>query len=102
MKLARAGSIIALACLTVGCGSHYYRVTDPASGKSYLTKKVDQTGGAGAIKFKDQRSGGRVTLQSSEVKEISEGEYEAGLTAKPASSSQVPPASGTSAPASQK
>jgi hypothetical protein len=66
-----------------------------------LTKSVDQTGGAGAIKFKDQRSGGRVTLQSSEVKEISEEEYEAGLKAKSASS-QVPPASGTSAPASQK
>lgn len=95
-------SIVAMLCLTVGCGSSYYRVTDPASGKSYFTKKVDASGRGGAVKFKDQRTGGHVTLQSSEVKEISEGEYDAGLAAKPASSNQAPPASGTSAPASQK
>jgi hypothetical protein len=101
MKLAYVCSIIALACLTVGCSS-YYRVTDPASGKTYFTKKVDQAGRAGAVKFKDERTGDRVTLQSSEVKEISEGEYETGLVAKSTSSSQPAPAPASSAPAPAK
>lgn len=99
MKPIHIFSIIAIVCLAVGCASHYYRVTDPASGKSYLTKKVDQTGRAGTIQFKDERSGNRVTLQSSEVKEISEGEYDSGLVAKPAPTSQAPPAPASSAPA---
>ncbi len=100
MKSIHIFSIAAMICLVVGCSSHYYRVTDPSSGKNYFTKKVDEAGRTGAVKFKDQRTGGHVTLQSSEVKEISEGEYDAGLAAKPASSNQAPPASGTSAPAS--
>ena len=102
MKPIHIFSRMAMVCLTVGCASSYYRVTDPASGKSYFTKKVDATGRGGAVKFKDERTGGHVTLQSSEVKEISAGEYEAGLVAKPAPSSQAPPAPPSSAPASQK
>ena len=76
MKLASAGSIIALACLTVGCGSHYYRVTDPASGKTYYTTDIDRQDG-GAVRIKDERTRGRVTLPASEVTEISEDEYKA-------------------------
>jgi hypothetical protein len=97
MRSLNVFSIITVTFLTVGCGSHYYRVTDPASGKTYLTKKVDETGRAGTIQFKDERTGGRVTLQSSEVKEISEGEYESGLVSK-----STPPTSGPSTPASPK
>jgi hypothetical protein len=100
MKSIHIFSIAAMLCLTVGCSSHYYRITDPSSGKNYFTKKVDEAGRAGAVKFKDERTGGNVTLQSSEVKEISEGEYEAGLMAKPAPTSQAPPAPAASAPAS--
>jgi len=108
MKPIHIFSIMAMVCLTVGCSSHYYRVTDPSSGKNYFTKKVDEAGRAGAVKFKDERTGGHVTLQSSEVKEISEGEYDAGLVAKPAPSNQAPPASqvpsapSSSTPAPQK
>jgi hypothetical protein len=65
-----------------GCTSHY-RVTDPASGKTYYTTKINDAGRAGAVKIKDDRTGSTVTLQSSEVKEISEDEYEAGLKAQP-------------------
>lgn len=95
-------TIAAMLCLTVGCSSHYYRVTDPSSGKNYFTKKVDEAGRAGAVKFKDERTGGNVTLQSSEVKEISEGEYDAGLVAKPTPASQLPTAPAPPAPPSQK
>jgi hypothetical protein len=65
-----------------GCSSNHYRVTDPASGKTYYTTNIDNAGRAGAVKIKDDKTGSTVTLQSSEVKEISAGEYEAGLVAE--------------------
>jgi hypothetical protein len=67
-----------LTMMVAGCTT-YYRVTDPASGKAYYTTKVDDAGKAGAVKIKDDRTGSSVTLQSSEVKEISEDEYKAGM-----------------------
>jgi hypothetical protein len=57
-------------------------VTDPSSGKTYYTTKIDNAGRAGAVKIKDEKTGSTVTLQSSEVKEISAEEYEAGLKAQ--------------------
>jgi hypothetical protein len=38
-----------LTLLVVGCTDHY-RVTDPMSGKSYYTTKVDNAGRGGAVK----------------------------------------------------
>jgi uncharacterized protein YceK len=67
-----------LTMLLAGCTT-YYRVTDPVSGKAYYTTKVDDAGKAGAVKIKDEKTGSTVTLQSSEVKEISEDEYKAGM-----------------------
>lgn len=72
-----------LAVAVAGCSSSHYRVTDPASGKTYYTTKIDNAGRAGAVKIKDEKTGSTVTLQSSEVKEISADEYEAGLKAQP-------------------
>ena len=60
-----------------GC-SNYYRVNDPAGTREYYTTDIDQTK-SGAITFKDEKSGGVVTLQSSEVKEISEEEFDAAV-----------------------
>jgi hypothetical protein len=77
-------SVAAILVLAAGC-THYYRVSDPAGTRLYYTTDVDRTD-AGAIKIKDQKSGAEVTLQSSEVKEISRDEYEAALkgqSAKP-------------------
>jgi hypothetical protein len=54
--------------LCVGC-ERYYRVSDPGGGREYFTTHVDEQG-SGAVKFDDLRTGGRITLQSSEVKEI--------------------------------
>jgi uncharacterized lipoprotein YmbA len=67
--------------LLAACSSHYYKVTDPASNKAYYTKKIDGAGRAGAVKIKDEKTGSTVTLQSSEVKEISANQYEAELKA---------------------
>ena len=65
--------------LLAGCGGDFYRVNDPAADKHYYTTKIDHTK-SGAITFKDQKSGSVVTLQSSEVKEISEDEFKAAVT----------------------
>jgi hypothetical protein len=61
-----------------GC-ARYYEVTDPTSGKAYYTRDVDHRRLAGYVKFKDAKSGSRVTLQSSQVRKISEAEYVQGL-----------------------
>ena len=70
--------------LVTAC-SHYYKVNDPAGSKEYYTTNVDEAKG-GAIKIKDEKTGAIVTLQSSEVKEISAQEFEKavkGSQAKP-------------------
>ena len=71
-----------LALSLSGCGT-YYLVRDPAGRTDYYTTDIDSAGMSGAIKFKDERSGAVVTLQSSEVKEISKDEFAKG-TAAPA------------------
>jgi hypothetical protein len=65
--------------------THYYKVSDPSGDREYYTKSVDATRN-GTIKLKDAKTGTLVTLQSSDVKEISEAEFEAavhGEQAKP-------------------
>jgi hypothetical protein len=93
-KPVKFGWIAASLCtaLFVGGCSSYYKVKDPQSGNVYYTQKVDSIMGSGAVKVKDARTGSLVTLQSSEVKEISEKEYKAGLAApvsKPAPAAAV-------------
>ena len=67
--------------MVAGCSTSYYRVTDPGSGKTYYTNKLERAMQGGAVKFEDAQSGSHVTLQSSEVKELSEGEFIVGLAA---------------------
>jgi hypothetical protein len=79
--LLRAAVIAACAsALLAGCAT-YYRVTDPASGRDYYTRDVDRTGDGGVV-FTDARSGDKVTLQSSEITSVSEGDYRRGITAQ--------------------
>ena len=68
--------ICGLSLMIAGC-SHYYRVTEPASGKTYYTTHIDER--SGAAKFKDDRTGNYVILHSAEVSELSEDEYGAQL-----------------------
>jgi hypothetical protein len=67
----------AMLVLAAGC-THYYQVSDPAGTKMYYTTDIDKTD-AGAIRIKDEKTGANVTLQSSEVKEISRDQFEAAL-----------------------
>ena len=68
----------AMLVLAAGGCTHYYIVSDPAGTKTYYTTDIDTTD-TGAIKLKDQKTGAEVILQSSEVKEISQDEYQAAL-----------------------
>lgn len=88
--------VFGLALLATGCASTYYRVTDPASGKVYYTEKVSSERG-GAVKLKDARSKSDVTLQNSEVTEISKDEYKKGLAVPVAAPAPTP--APTTAPA---
>jgi len=72
--------------MATGCSTKYYRVTDPGSGKTYYTNKFERVWQGGAVNFEDGQYGISVTLQSSEIKELSEGEFMAGLAVNQASS----------------
>ena len=72
-KSLTVGLICALAMLVVGCGT-YYKVTDPSSSKVYYTTKIDKER-RGSVEFKDANSGSKVTLQNSEIMEVSKEEF---------------------------
>ena len=79
MKTTALWTLCGLVTLVAGCGGNYYRVNDTAGERLYYTTDIDQSK-AGSITFKDEKSGSKVTLQSSEVKEISEDEFKAAVT----------------------
>ena len=85
------GILCGTAGLLGGCGGDYYRVNNPAGDKQYYTKEIDQTK-SGAITFKDEKSGSKVTLQSSEVKNISKDEFETGIKGLSGTSVETAPA----------
>jgi len=64
--------------LATSCAS-YYKVADPVTGNIYYTEEVKRQGSAAV--FKDARSGAQVTIQNSEISEVSKDEFEAGRTA---------------------
>jgi hypothetical protein len=53
--------VFGLIMVVTGC-SHYYRVTDPASGKTFYATEIHEARG-GAVKIKDERTRSTVTLQ---------------------------------------
>jgi hypothetical protein len=88
---------MALTTLLAGCSGGYYTVRDPASSTQYYTTDVGKAGATGAIKFKDAKSGSEVTLQSSEVKEISKDEFTKGTAPAPKPAPAAAPAPAASA-----
>jgi hypothetical protein len=85
------GILCGMAGVLGGCGGDYYRVNDPAGDRLYYTTDIDQAR-TGAITFKDKKSGSNVSLQSSEVKQISKEEFEAGVKGLAAAPPKVTPA----------
>ncbi|HVL58949.1 MAG TPA: hypothetical protein VM491_20810 [Burkholderiaceae bacterium] len=64
---------VGLALLS-GCASTYYAIHDPSTGRTYYTREIDRTR-TGAVSFHDEASGHRVTLQSSEIREVDRRAY---------------------------
>jgi len=60
----------------IACGGGYYKVIDPATDKTYYTKKIHEEKG-GAIKLEDANTGSTITLQNSEVTQINKEEFKA-------------------------
>ena len=75
--LAQFCSGLLLLLLASGCTT-YYRVTDQSTRRAYYTTDIDRTN-SGAVRFYDGKSRANVTLQSSEIVEISKGDFESGL-----------------------
>jgi hypothetical protein len=76
--MSRVRTLVAV-LLTVsltGC-AHYFKVTDPASGKVYYTKDIDRKGSA--VEFKDDQTGSNLTLQNSQILQIDKQAYETGV-----------------------
>ena len=62
--------------LAAGCTT-YYRVSDQATGRVYYTTDYDRTD-SGAVIFEDAKTGHKITLQSSDINEVSRTDFEAG------------------------
>ncbi len=86
---------------SLACGhTNYYMVKDPGTGKTYYTQKINKEGN-GAITLTDAKTASTVTIQNSEVTEISEQSYEQGIKAPvtPPAPAPVAPAPVAPAPA---
>lgn len=70
--------LIAMTALTLSACTTYYMVKDPQSGQQFYTTEISQKKGQ-AVVFKDAASGAQVTLQSSQVSEISKDQYKAAI-----------------------
>jgi hypothetical protein len=71
-------AVVLFACtLVYGCSTHYYQVNDPVTGKTYYTDDLKKIEGDG-VELKDARTGGTVTIQNSEVREINKYEFDTG------------------------
>jgi len=57
-----------------GC-ANYYQITDLSSKSTYYTTDYDRTD-SGAIQFEDARTRANVTIQSSEIKEMTRQQFE--------------------------
>lgn len=94
MRLAIA---LLFSALLLGCGTTYYQVKDPGSGHTYYTTEIEEEKG-GAITLKDDRTNAQVTIQNSEVMEITGDQYDAAIRTVEVPSTQTPAEPSESAP----
>ncbi|HEX7226167.1 MAG TPA: hypothetical protein VF353_00215 [Candidatus Binatia bacterium] len=76
-KFARPCAGLLMLLFAAGCTT-YYRVTDQSTRRSYYTTDIDRTE-SGAVRFYDEKSRASVTLQSSEIVEISKEAFSSGI-----------------------
>jgi hypothetical protein len=76
-RLVRSGVCLLMLLFAAGCTT-YYRVTDQSTRRAYFTTGIDRTD-SGAVRFYDEKSRASVTLQSSEIVEISKEAFNSGI-----------------------
>ena len=76
-RFVRSGAYLLMLLFVAGCTT-YYRVTDQSTRRAYYTTDIDRSD-SGAVRFYDEKSRADVTLQSSEIVEISRDDFESGL-----------------------
>lgn len=79
-RILSSGWFVVLLGVGLACSSSkYYMVKDPSTGKVYYTDKVKKEDGSTTLT--DAKTKATVTIQNSEVTEISEQSYEQGVAA---------------------
>jgi len=76
-RFARSAVCLLMLLFAAGCTT-YYRVTDQSTRRAYFTTGIDRTD-SGAVRFYDEKSRASVTLQSSEIVEISKEAFNSGI-----------------------
>lgn len=76
-RFAQSCACLLMLLFAAGCTT-YYRVTDQSTRRAYYTTGIDRTG-SGAVRFYDEKSRASVTLQSSEIVEISREAFDSGI-----------------------
>jgi len=66
-------SLLAATCLLAGCAHH--QVSDPTTGRTYFTRNAQRAPYSGAVIFTDGKTGELLTLQNTQLKQISREEY---------------------------
>jgi hypothetical protein len=72
-RFVRFSTCLLMLLVVAGCTT-YYRITDQSTRREYYTTDYDRTE-SGAVRFHDDKSRANVTLQSSEIVEISSDTY---------------------------
>lgn len=81
-RRAAVAAVVLCALFLIGCGSsNYYKVRDTATDKVYYTTDIDRSS-SGSIRFRDEASGSKITLQNSAVTKINEEEFKANTPKK--------------------
>ena len=81
--------LVLLTLAVVGCGKKYYIVNDPFTGKTYYTRDIDRFN-SGNVSFKDDKTGKTVSIQNSEVQEVTDSEYQKALDAAAPAAAPAP------------
>ncbi len=75
-------SLALFSLITLTACTTYYEVTDPTTNKKYYTTELDKNGD-GSVTLEAEGSGVEVTIQNSEVREVSEEAYKSGAFPSP-------------------
>lgn len=69
-----AATMLLVAAVVSGCA--HYQITDPTTGRTYYSADAQRAPYSGAVVFTDAKTGETLTLQNTQLKQISREEFE--------------------------